>query len=250
MKQVKVELCIENYEAAKLAEKLGYDSIEVNSALSLGGLTPSPGLVKKISENINIKKYCMVRNRAAGFSYTDEEFDEMLTELEILINENVDGIVFGFLTNDFEVDKEKTKIFVEKIHKAGKIAIFHRAFDNTNDPRKSIEDLIELQVDRVLTSGQTPSALENMDLIKELIEKYSDKIEFILGSGINENNVLELIKNTNANYVHSSCKIDYEDVTTNNKISYSVFSDSGNHYLGLDPEKAKKFISTAKSYRG
>lgn len=248
MNQVKVELCIENYEAAKLAEQLGYDSVEINSALSLGGLTPSPGVLRKIAENINIKKNCMIRNRAAGFCYTDNQFSEMLEELDILLNEKIDGIVFGFLTEDFEIDKEKTKIFIEKIHNAGKIAIFHRAFDNTNDPFQSIEDLIELNVDRVLTSGQTASALENTDLIKELVEKYENRIEIILGSGINPDNVVNLLKSTNARYVHSSCKKNLEDITTKNKIDYSIFNDSGNTYIDVDPEIAEKFINAVKSY--
>ncbi|MGY3755035.1 copper homeostasis protein CutC [Helcococcus kunzii] len=247
MNEVKVELCIENYEAAKLAEKLGFDSVEINSALCLGGLTPSPGVLRKIAENINIKKNCMIRNRAAGFCYTDNQFSEMLEELDILLNEKIDGIVFGFLTEDFEIDKEKTKIFVEKIHNAGKIAIFHRAFDNTKDPFQSIEDLIELKVDRVLTSGQTASALENTDLIKELVQKYENKIEIILGSGINPDNVVELLKSTNAKYVHSSCKKNYEDITTKNKINYSIFKDSENTYIDVDPEIAERFITAVKS---
>ncbi|MFM1514709.1 copper homeostasis protein CutC [Helcococcus ovis] len=248
MNQVKVELCVENYEAAKFAEKLGYDSVEINSALCLGGLTPSAGVVRKIAENINIKKNCMIRNRAAGFCYTDNQFRAMLEELDILLNEKIDGIVFGFLTFDFEIDKEKTKAFVEKIHDAGKIAIFHRAFDNTNNPFRSIENLIELNVDRVLTSGQTPSALDNMSLIKELIQKYDDKIEIILGSGINPDNAIDLIKTTNARYIHSSCKKNYEDITTKNNIDYTIFGNFGNTYIDIDVEIAEKLIKIVKSH--
>lgn len=249
MSEIKVELCIENYESAKIAKELGYDSVEINSALSLGGLTPTYGVVRKIAENINIKKYCMVRNRPAGFNYSDAEFNEMLFELEWILKENIDGIVFGFLTNDFKIDKEKTSIFVNKIHKAGKIAIFHRAFDNVNDPFYAIEDLIELKIDRLLTSGLKHSALDNTDLLKKLIEVYSNKIEIIIGSGVNENNVVELIDKTNAKLVHSSCKKDHEDITTNNNVSYSISKETGNKFISVDKDKAERFINVIRSYK-
>lgn len=248
MKNIKAELCIETYEAAKEAERLGFDSIEINSALVIGGLTPSYGLVKNISENISIEKICMVRNRPSGFNYTDHEFQAMLCELDILLQEKIDGISFGFLTEDFQVDKNKTKIFADRIKNAGKIAVFHRAFDNTCDPYRAVEDLIDLNIDRILTSGQCESAFDGRLLIKDLVDKYSNKIEFIVGSGVNENNVRALLDETCAEYVHSSCKMLYNDITTNNKISYSIFEGKSNSYIGLDSKIAERFIDEIKKY--
>lgn len=219
-----VELCIDNYEGALIASKLGYDSVEVNSSLFLGGLTPTLGLVKSILENLNIDTMVMIRNRAGGFCYTDAEYDEMKRELSIFLKEDITGIVFGFLDENFEINTERTKEFIEQIHKSGKKAIFHRAFDNTADPAKSIKLLIELGIDRVLTSGQKSNAIEGRDTLKYLIENYGDKIEIICGSGLNSDNIMDFIEFTGTKLVHSSCKEYRRDITTVNNVSYAFLN--------------------------
>lgn len=238
---MKKELCIENFEGALIAQELGYDSIELNSALCLGGLTPSLGLVRKVSENVDLEIICMIRNRACGFNYSDLEYEEMLSELDVFLDENIAGIVFGFLTSDFKIDVEKTLKFVEKIHSRNKIAVFHRAIDNIENYEDGIKTLIDLKVDRVLTSGQEETAIEGIEKLKNIQLKYGNSIEIIAGSGLNSSNVEEFVSKTNINYLHSTCKEFREDITTANKVSYSIYSDKTNSFQVTSYEEAKKF---------
>ena len=99
---MKAELCIDSFRGAVIADKYGFDSIEINSALSLGGLTPNITLVRKILKNIDIETICMVRNRPAGFNYSDDDFIEMMDHLDLLLEENITGIseyLFLFMLN-------------------------------------------------------------------------------------------------------------------------------------------------------
>ncbi len=245
---MKAELCIDSYEGAKIAYDLGFDSVEINSSLYLGGITPGLGLVRNIAENLEIDTMVMVRNRPGGFNYTDQEFEEMKKELDIFLEEDIKGIVFGFITADFEIDQEKTKYFVDRIHEKGKKAIFHRAYDNTKDPYRSMELLIDLGVDRVLTSGQEETAFEGRRLLKNLFVNYGNDIEIIGGAGLNSSNIAEFIDHTGLELVHSTCKTFREDLTTSYKVSYSFMDgEKINSYQVVSKEEARDFIREVKN---
>ena len=233
------ELCIESYEGAKLAKEFGYDSVELNLALNLGGLTPSIGMVRSITKDFDIDVICMIRNRPAGFLYSNEEYEAMLVELDILLEEDIAGIAFGFLTTNYEIDIDRTKEFVNRIHAKNKIAIFHRAFDNTKDYKKAIDDLVEAKVDRVLTSGQEKNAIEGIDKLIEILNYADGRIEIIAGAGLNSVNIKDFVKNTNIDYVHSSCKGYREDNTTSFNVSYKVFNN--NKYQINDLKEVEEF---------
>ncbi len=243
---MKTELCIDSFEGAKIASDLGFTSVEINSSLHLGGITPPLGLVRSICENLDVEAMVMVRNRPGGFNYSDSEFEEMKRELDIFLEEDVTGLVFGFLTDDFEIDGEKTKYFVDRIHAKGKKAIFHRAFDNSKDPYRAIESLIDLGVDRVLTSGQKPTAYEGRSLLKNLQVNYGSDIEIIAGSGLTSENVRDFIDFTAIDLVHSTCKTFREDKTTSYKVSYSFMDgEKINSYQVVSREEALDFIEEA-----
>ncbi len=120
----------------------------------------------------------------------------------------------------------------------GKEAVFHRAFDCASNPFETIEQLIRLGVDRVLTSGLKPKAIEGKEMIQKLQEAYGDKIQILAGSGVNAQNAQELIKDTGINQIHSSCKAWIEDLTTvKNEVSYSIAD--GSHTMCYDVVSAK-----------
>lgn len=244
---IKSEICIESYAGAKIAANLAYTSVEVNAALDLGGLTPSLGLVKQL-KNLAIEKNCMIRPRAGGFCYTEDEYKTMLADLELLLNMEIDGIVFGFLTDNFTVDSERTKQFVNKIHQANKKAIFHRAFDNTKEPEQAIQTLINLKVDRLLTSGQAETALEGATLLAKLQKQYGQQIELVAGAGVQATNANTLLKLTGIKYLHASCKNLAEDITAVRNVSYAVTKSKPLGYICTDYVKAEALKKAIINY--
>lgn len=221
-----VEVCCGSFYDAKQAALGGAERIELNSALMLGGLTPTVSTLRLVKEHFpSLKVVTMVRPRGAGFCYTEEEFQVMEDECRELLENGADGIAFGCLNADATLDMERNQRLLAIIRGMGKEAVFHRAFDCSADPFATMEQLIDLGVNRVLTSGLKPKAMDGAELIGQLQERYGDQIEILAGSGINVSNAMEMIKRTGISQVHSSCKAWLTDPTTvQNGVSYSIAS--------------------------
>lgn len=217
-----IEICCGSYYDALQAYKGGAKRIELNSGLHLGGLTPSLGALKLTKKNTDLKVICMVRTRGAGFHYLTEDFETMLEDCKTLMENGADGIAFGCLDDAGNIDVAQTKQILNIIKKYNGEAVFHRAFDCVSDPFQSIETLIELGIDRVLTSGLQAKAMDGKDLIKELQEKYGNQIQILVGSGMNASNAKEMMDYTGICQVHSSCKDWINDPTTSGeRVTYS-----------------------------
>ena len=246
MKQERVvEVCCGSYYDAIQAYNGGAKRIELNSALFLGGLTPSTATLRMVRKECpSLQIIAMVRPRGAGFCYSEEECSVMEEEAKELLETGADGIAFGFLDKKGNIQKELTGKFVALIHSYGKEAVFHRAFDCVNDPDESLQKLIELKVDRVLTSGLSPTAIEGVKKIAFLQKKYGEKIQILAGSGINEKNAGKLIEDTGIFQVHSSCKEWKEDPTTiKNGVSYGYTKNPGETmYDVVSEDLVKKLI--------
>ncbi len=145
-------------------------------------LTPSIASLELIKEEFDLKTICMVRPRGAGFYYIEEDKKVMFKDAKALLKSNADGIAFGFLDENKNIDIENTKKMIDiiKSYDTKSEVVFHRAFDCVSNPYDSIERLINLGVDRLLTSGLKEKAFDGMNLIKELNEKYGDKIEVLI----------------------------------------------------------------------
>ena len=223
----KVEICCGNFQDAYHAFLGGADRVELCSSLHMGGLTPTLGALKLVKQKTNLEVVCMLRPRGAGFCYTEAEFQELLVDGELFLKQGADGIVFGFLTENFEIDITKTRLAVQLAKKYNKTAVFHRAFDCVKNPFEAIEILIELGVDRILTSGQQPTAIEGTSLIQTLQTTYGTRIEILGGSGIKATNVQDFMKRTKLTQVHSSCRTIQKDMTTvGENVHYSYLSEA------------------------
>jgi copper homeostasis protein len=238
-----VEICCGSYYDAVQAYEGNAKRIELNSALYLGGLTPTISSLRLTKANTDLKVICMVRNRGGGFCYNDEDFLTMYNDCELLLENGADGIAFGFLDESFHIDLSKTNKMIQLIKKYNKETVFHRAFDQVENPYTAIEQLIQLGVDRVLTSGLKDKAIEGKELIKDLQEKYGEQIQILAGSGINASNAKEMMDYTKINQVHSSCKNWIQDVTTTNHVSFSFHNDE---YDVVDKQLVTYLIDSIK----
>lgn len=195
-----IEICLESVESVIAAEKGGADRVELCSDLFEGGLTPTIGTVKTALKKSNIKINVMIRPRGGDFCYSDEEFEVMLEDVRALKDTGINGIVFGILTPEGDVDIVRSKELIELARPLP--VTFHRAFDMTRDPYKSLEDLINLGVDRVLTSGQEATVPEGADLLEKLVKIAGDRIIVMPGCGITERNFPKLQEKIKAREYH------------------------------------------------
>lgn len=242
-----VEICCGSFEDAYNVYKAKGTRIELNSALYMGGLTCSVASLMMCKKHTPLEVICMVRPRGAGFCYSRVEIDQMMLEATTLLENGADGIAFGFLNEDHTIDVDNTKKMVNLIRSYGKQVVFHRAFDCVNDPYLAIETLIDLHVDRILTSGLKAKAIDGLDLIKDLQTKYGDKIQILAGSGVNSSNAKEIMDKTGIYQVHSSCKDWLDDMTTKGEnVSYSYDSNNEYGYDVVSKQKVKDILENVK----
>jgi len=210
----KIEVVINNVvDDAIEAVKHGVDRFELVSAIELGGCTPTIGPLKEIRKACgNVEIACMNRPRGGNFVYTQKEFESMLKDTESLIENGADGIVFGFLHEDNTLDVQKSKQMIDLIHKYGKEAIFHKASDCVNDLEATVEKLIELGIDRIMTNGAAKEAdlSDGCAKLAHLQDKYGKKVQFLFGGGIRANNIKRCLESSKTNQVHMTSKKTHE----------------------------------------
>lgn len=236
MGNIKIEVCTVSIQDAINAEKSGADRIELNSALAYGGLTPGITTLKKVKELINIPVMVMIRPRSGGFCYSELEFELMKDELKAVIEAGADGVVFGILNENSEIDYKRNKILQQIA--APVTTVFHRAFDITPDPLSALDKLEEIGFDRVLTSAQVNKVENNLSLAQKLVDYSKDKIDIVLCGGIRKHNVSKIVQNTNTKEIHFSAFVEKEDLSMKDKnIKFNV---------SCLPEAKYKVISESK----
>jgi len=185
---MKIEFCIESVKGAKAAQKYEASSVELCSELENDGLTPSEALITKCKSIYQGKIHIMIRPRTGDFVYSTKEINQMKKEISLAKKLNVNGVVFGVLNSKSEIDVKPTQLLASHAKMLGLSTTFHRAYDFCISPISSIEKLIELKFDRLLTSGQSSNAETGINLLNKIKKKVENKIEIIAASGINESN--------------------------------------------------------------
>lgn len=199
-----IEIATTDFTTTKSAVEGGADRIELCAALSEGGTTPSFGTIKKCREKFDVPLFPIIRPRGGDFLFTDDEYAIMLAEVLLCKQLGCDGIVIGLLKKDGTIDLKKTRALVDAAYPLE--VTFHRAFDRCINPAKALEELIEAGCQRVLTSGQKPAATEGTAIIASLIKQADNRIIIMPGSGVREDNIRQLAKDTGATEFHSSLR--------------------------------------------
>lgn len=196
------EACVGDYLEAKKAYELGANRIELCANLKEGGITPSYGTILLAKENLKIPINVMIRPRGGSFVFTEDEIRIMEMDIEFCREAKVNAVVIGVLTEDRQINEAAVKRLVSK---AGDLSVtFHMAFDEIEEQKSALDQLIALGIDRVLTKGGAGSALENRQALKELVAYGSGRIVILAGGGITQDNYAEVVKSTGVKEVHGT----------------------------------------------
>ncbi len=200
-----VEVCVDSVAGALAAERAGANRVELCANLLEGGTTPSPGAIALARRDLQIGLMVIVRPRGGDFLYTDVEEEVMRRDIEAAGAAGADGVVLGMLHDDGRIDLDRTRRLIECARPMQ--VTFHRAFDMSRDPRESLDQLIELGVDRVLTSGQRATVPEGLELLTELVQRAGGRISVMPGGGgVDHTNVAEIIAKTGASEIHFAAR--------------------------------------------
>lgn len=227
-----LEACVATIGSAIEAQKGGADRVELCDNLLEGGTTPSIGTIRVARNLLNIGLFILVRPRAGDFLYSEEEFAIMKEDIIMAKEEGADGIVTGILTPDGGIDTERME-FLVRLARPMQVT-FPRAFDVVADPMESLEKIIGLGIERILTSGQERTALAGAKLIRNMIETSAGRIIIMPGGGINEENIAALAKMTGAREFHATLSVTAESPMKHKNPRVSMgkgFTDEYSHKM-------------------
>jgi copper homeostasis protein len=238
-----VEIATSDFNTTAAAVEGGAQRIELCANLAEGGVTPSQGTIRQCREKLQILLYPIIRPRGGDFLYTNDEFRIMLQDVQFCKQLGCDGVVIGLLNEDGSIDIKRTSALVEAAYPLG--VTFHRAFDRCRDPIEALEQLISIGCERILTSGQKPSAPDAIELISSLNKAADDRIIIMPGSGVRKENVKELADKTGCVEFHSSLR-----GKTKSKMQFihPAFASSEESYSNnyIDPAEVKAFIEALR----
>ena len=194
------EACVESFEKALETQNNGANRIELCENLAVGGTTPSYGTVKVCLEKLDIPIFPMIRARGGNFIYSKDEIEIMKEDIKIFKELGVKGVVLGCLTSDNKIDLEFTKELVDLAYPME--VTFHKSIDEILNPLDYIDDLVNIGIKRILTSGGKATALEGKDLINEMIKKSNGRLKIVVAGKVTKENLNGLSNLISANEFH------------------------------------------------
>ena len=206
----KIEICCSSLSEVKDAARAGAVRVELCSAIALGGLTPSYGVIRSVVDaGLGIDVNVLIRVREGGFCYTQVEVDAMCRDIEFCRQVGVHGVVIGALTVDGKIDMSACCRMMQAAK--GMSVTFHRAFDVCQDGEEALEQIISLGCDRLLTSGRETSVELGAEYVAKLIKQAAGRIVIMPGAGIKPHNIAWIEKTTAATEFHSTAAVDQPD---------------------------------------
>lgn len=243
---VQIEVSCNTVNDCITAKKCGADRIQLSSGAMFGGLSPTLGTLISVKDKMDIPVMTVVRARFGGFNYTEEEFLSCCIDARMFCDYGADGIIFGFLTEEGDLDYEKCAKFLNYV-KTDDI-IFNRAIDIVNNPLETIEKLISLGVKRIMTSGARSNVLDGLETIKLMQSKFGNKIEFLPSGDFNSENINKFIEEAGVSQVHINQLSMYTANISGSDMNFGINQviDFGS-FNALDGVRLKKIISRVRN---
>lgn len=241
-----VEVCVDSLESAIAAERGGANRVELCSSLVEGGVSPSAGLIATARQRISIGLHVMIRPRAGDFYYSADEFEVMRRDVLMAKQLGAEGVVFGILDADANVDIQRTRALVD-LARPLKVT-YHRAFDMSADLFRSLQQVTETGADRILTSGGAKTALEGAAALRRLVEQAGKRAVIMACGGINDRNAQAVVEKTAVREIHVALRTAAASPTRYRNENISMGSIESNEYqrfIVLE-EKVARLIQAAK----
>ena len=231
---MKIELCVASIEALQIVKDLRIDRIELCQNLEQGGMTPSHGFIEMALLN-EIETHVLIRPRAAGFTYSEDEIQLMLNDIKDCRELGVKGIVIGALNINKTIDRE-AMLRMKEVAKDLEITC-HRAFDDSFDWKNSMDVLIEVGINRILSSGLSSSVELGLPILTQMMKYANSRIEIMVGGGVNLGNIQRILLDVQPDAIHFSgtSKIIIDE--------NSYFSET---LLQVDKSKVEKLIHSIR----
>lgn len=188
---MKLEIAVVGVQGAVVAAEEGADRIELCSALELGGLTPSQGLMESCLEAAaaaerGLEIHPLVRCRPGDFRYSEDELATMVKEIRALLGQGANGVVLGALDSRNQLDVDAVRRLADAARDVNPDAelVFHRAVDETPDPAAAVGQLVELGFTRVLSSGGAATAGEGLPVLSRMVQSAEGRLQVMAGGGL------------------------------------------------------------------
>ncbi|WP_165252071.1 copper homeostasis protein CutC [Paludisphaera soli] len=237
-----VEICAGDLRSALAAGQGGADRVELCDRLEVGGTTPGAGTIAEACRRLTIPVHVLIRVRAGDFTPDESELAAMRDDVDVARRLGASGVVFGVLHRDGTIDRDATASLVELARPM--TVTFHKAFDQTPDLDESLETLIDLGVDRVLTSGGRPSAEEGVEALARLVSRAGDRIAVLIAGRLSVANLPEIVRRTGAREVHlGSAAVD----AIRSECRFTPTDGSSLDWTGVTPEKVQGVMDVVAS---
>lgn len=231
MKRI-LEVCAGSVESVAAARNGGAARVELCSALEIGGITPSVGLITEARHIEGIALNVLIRPRGGDFLYNESEVATMEQDIVAARQCGADGVVIGALTAEGDVDVQVCNRLIKAAE--GMSITFHRAFDMCRNPFLALEDIISLGCHRILTSGQAASAYAGITLIKQLVEAAQGRISIMPGCGVNATNATAILNSTGCYEIHASARTSVESRMQYRHNGVSMGSSDNDEYVHME----------------
>jgi copper homeostasis protein len=196
-----LEICCYSYESAQLAASAGAERVELCAGAGLGGTTPDEDTIRRVRSIPDLSLYVMIRPRGGDFCYSETEFEQMKADIQNAKALGVDGVVFGILNRDKTIDGIRNARLAKEAYPLD--ITFHKAFDETDDVLKALDEVYKSGIRRVLSSGAKASAEEGIETLKAMVKHEEGRMNILVGGGVRSDNLLTLT-GTGAREYHSS----------------------------------------------